>query len=67
MSVPKIGDPGYLDQHCALCFEKPVRYVKTKGSFHKLCHRCELMLRLNGLLVKPDAIHATGTDAGGEK
>ena len=36
--------PRYLDQHCVLCGQKHVRYVKTKGGFHKCCDRCIKML-----------------------
>ena len=49
---------GYLDQHCTLCGHKPVRYVKTKGGFHKVCDLCRGVLEMAGLLVEPDVIHA---------
>ena len=55
--MPK-SDRKHLDQHCALCGEKPVLYVKTLGGFHKCCDDCIEMLELNGLLVEPEEIHA---------
>lgn len=33
-----------MDQHCALCFEVGVSYVKTKGGFHKLCDSCRKLV-----------------------
>ena len=48
----------YLDQHCALCFEKPVRYVKTKGGFWKVCAKCEAVLSNAGLTVEAGIVRA---------
>ena len=53
-----MSDIKYLDQHCILCGNKPVRYVKTKGGFHKVCDLCRGVLEMAGLLVEPDTIHA---------
>jgi hypothetical protein len=48
----------YLDQHCTLCFSKPVRIIKTKGGFHKVCDACRKVLEdakltVESLIVKP--------------
>lgn len=48
----------YLDQHCVLCANKPVRYVKTKGGFHKVCESCATVLKMAGLLVDSERIRA---------
>jgi len=53
---------GYLDQHCALCGNKPVRYVKTKGGFHKVCDSCATVLGRASLLVETDVIHAASME-----
>lgn len=39
----------YLDQACLLCSKRPVRYLKTKGGFHKVCDSCREILRKAGL------------------
>jgi hypothetical protein len=48
----------YLDQHCLLCGNKPVRYVKTKGGFYKVCDACRKILETALLLVEGDQIRA---------
>lgn len=47
-----------LDQHCVLCFEVGVSYVKTKGGFHKLCDSCSEMLGKAGLVVPCEIVRA---------
>lgn len=52
----------YLDQRCTICGNKPVRYVKAKGGFLKVCNLCAGVLEMAGLLVEPDRIHAMKLD-----
>lgn len=47
-----------LDQHCALCYERGVSYVKAKGGFWKLCESCEKVLAAANLLEENLAVHA---------
>lgn len=47
-----------LDQHCLLCETVGVSYVKTKGSFVKVCESCEAVLVAAGLTVTPNQVHA---------
>lgn len=54
----KVVSDKTLDQHCQLCFEKPVRYVKTKGGFWKLCDRCRDIIEIAGLAVPNEIIRA---------
>lgn len=54
------ADVKYLNQHCALCFNKPVRYVKTKGGFYKVCDSCRKVLETAFLIIESDVVHAAG-------
>ena len=51
--------PRYLDQHCLLRFNKPVRYVKTRGGFYKVCDACRKILETALLVIESDVIHPT--------
>lgn len=53
-----------LDQHCILCYQKPVNYVKTKGGFHKVCKTCRAVLEAAGLLEREEIVHVMSADPG---
>jgi hypothetical protein len=58
MSKDKENGSLKMDQHCALCFEVGVSYVKTKGGFHKLCDSCWKLVDDAGLTVPCDIVRA---------
>lgn len=59
-------EPKMLDQHCLLCFSKPVTYVKTKGGFVKICLSCRDVLERAALTVQPErVIPMNGSDSSG--
>lgn len=52
-----------LNQPCQLCLESPVRYVKTKARFFKVCANCEQTLKAGGILVEPRRILLMKSDS----
>ena len=55
-----------LNQHCALCGEVGVSYVKLKGGFFKLCDDCWEFARKNRLTVKCEIVRAAHPELRGD-